>query len=1514
MLGDNQLKEHLENSPVVKTEAWIIGEWNLNSSENIAKIGNYRYRPTNSDFPQYNNIINTFDENDDGNFYTGATDADIIVDGGLENDNQTPIAFTVPKDKEKMLYSLEDCFTRFRPRSGINKLRYFENKFSHHSNQDLAQRPRYYMSSKDDKFKYWTSYRTESGIERGIANKTVNDIHYIEDAAPFVVYKNPVPANRIVIKMQTNVGSKDLGPFSNDFSTFDDPLFGQANQTTPAKWKIQYLRKNSWIDAISFNSFLYELDQLPVVGSDGYLEIAYGLKIPQKYKSSFIFVEELATASFLPEDPGIGAAFLVKANSDDIGVFHIYTSNGYETFNASYGWSLVRNSATSQVGVATDLVTPPKYKNPLDSRESYREFQFIEGIRLVVDSMNKFDSALDIIEISPRLTADLTDKVTDLSVTKPASDLGVTGMPVGQLLAATGSITMFDYDQAFSPENEDSLVADYIAKNLQIKIYEIVKDVGDFNYYMPIKTMYVDGFPNSQPTNRTISLPLRDLMFHFESIKAPELLIQNASLSYAVSLLLDSVGFSNYIFKRNPGEKELIIPYFYIGPDTSVAEALQDLAISSQSAMFFDEENNFVMMSKGYILPTKAERSTSFILDGSVQSKKSGIVKNSTTGAKLPNIIDLNYRSNEIYNDGSINYKTRYIQRHFDQLRQAYSIDKDRTWRYYPALLWEISGEDSIKSVNDQTKQQQFYTLGAAPLNSDLSDEIPVVKNGVVVNNTIDIGEAIYYVSARYNGYLYANGEIIRYDAIQFNIPKIILDDGETTEISNNVWITNVQEYQNYFSKLAFNGKIYPTGLIRIYSEPEYETVSEITKLKEGAVAKHGRGQFGTKIVRHTAGLDSYWTNKDNLRGCNMRFDYLINDAEGIATDTAVAGKNDTVAQKTVVSGLVKNFFAQTFVSESDTSKTFSSSSEVSQSSALVMTGPSFTTVEKSTDVISYVFKPMEESFKHFGTRIRVVGKIENSETVGQFGVGGASYFSATNNDGPNKNTSISGSSGGLAVMVNPETNVGYYFEVIALAENNLDRYKVASNLFNVVFYKLKSNTSYNFLSTTNLAGNYDGINLVSTVNQKLTIGGQDVSVGDRVLLQNQTATTQNGYYIVTSSGSSEAGNTRPWSMARDDRAVPIKLWSGLSEINVDSGIFIGQNEVSSSDTMTAYDLAVEYENVGTSRKFYLYLNNKLIASPLDKDPLPIYNNMGLFVRGSSKCMFEHIYALSNNYSQNSSFALNTPVSSVFGDSEVDVNESFRKYALSGMVQSTYLSGISPNEPAKFNIYFDEFGTIMREAAYLNIRYDTYPALYAKIAKTFNGIKGYVVSGFQAGAYGAEFLIFNATNNLLFLDSSSGNFLRINGITFTQESSQELTVDEFFAKKSDFSNPQISNGVLVSYPKKEKEKYQDIKNSRITNGRKEFAINPIYIQTQDDANSLMSWMVDKVMKPKKSIGVKLFGLVNLQLGDIVQINYKDKNDKNLAVSSDSRFVVYNIEYSNSGKGPEITAYLSEVPE
>jgi len=1575
MFENTDLKNHLANSTTILNDSVVIAEWNMNISDNIYKIGNYRYRPTEQG-SAYKLLANEFDEDDSGYLYTDATSADTKIDGGLDLED-VPLAFVSKKQKEKLLYSLEDCFYRFRPRSGINKLRYLEtaNQFVHHTNAEMANRPRYYMSDKNDSFKYWTSYRTEttykytfpngsisyganpqysyydntgelvfangapySNDERGIATNRLGGggEFIIDDTAPFIVYWNKMPANRIVVKMQTNVGSVDLGPFGNSSGEIADPFYGFENQTTPIRWKVQYLKDTQWIDAVSFDSNSARFDGTPIIKDDGYVELAYGLVVPEDYRFSFVHAGEYASSFPLPVQASPGYAYLLKDSDTDIGTYHIYVNStvGYQTFKPKYEWFLSEEAIDNQTRFVTDFTSPPSFIDPTINEPKYREFEYISGLRVVAETMNKFDSTFDLIEMSPRLVSDITSRVSEFSVNKIASDLGISGMPVGQLLASTGSLSIFDYDQSWNPNNNNSIIKDYVSNNLQIKFYDAILDVNGFDYFVPIKTLYSEGFPEADAGSRQVNLKLRDLFFYFESMTAPQIIIKNASISYAVSMVLDSIGFSNYAFKRVPGEKEPIIPYFFIAPDMSVAQVLNELAVSTQSAMFFDEYNNFIMMSKNYIMPTEEERATDITLYGSNDFSDTGILENGKLGTQpLANIIEASSQDNKVYNDGKILYKSRSIERSYGTVQQASVIDQDKTWIYKPVLLWEVSGTENVKSVDGKIDTQSSYALSAIPLNSNLTASVPEVVDFKVINNTMDLGEGVYWLS-RYNGYFYANGEMIKYDAVQYSIPGISVIDPNNPNIDgNNVWITSTQEYYNYFSQIPFNGKIYPTGLVRIYCEPNYEKTGDIVQLKNGPVSKHGRGQFGTEIIDHSSGLSDHWSNDANVRGCEMKSEYLFNDSSQSveitatsstttfttsdvslvkagqivtiydvaaedwvsttkdkivrvvdvnrvknestnlysftvtdAPDTALTSKlirlttdamvevgmagtvmlknssitSKSIAQKATRNGIIRNFLSAQYSNEAVVAGMKTSIPGTIQSSALVLNGPSLATDYVPIDFISYVYKPLSSSFRHFGTRTRIIGKVESTETKSQSPVGSSLYYTATDTTSSNSSITVSGASGGLGVLLNPENNNGYYFEIVALTDNNVESYGSNADIHNILFYKImKDSTS--------------------------------------------------------------------------SQAIPVKLWGGLSQILVDDGRFTGQARVTGEESPTVYDLAVEYEDIGSFRRFYLYINNKIVASVDDESPLDVYNNMAVFVRGASRLMFENVYALSANYSQNSVSVLNTPASSVYDDEEISANESFKKYAMSGIIKSTYLSGISSSEPPKYNLYFEEFGTIMREASYFNIKYDkAYPALYAKLSPTYNRIKGYTVSGFVANAYGAEFLIFNSTDTILNLDSTSGNYLRIQGVTFTAESNNEITVDDYFSKLSDFSNPVYVSESRVISPDVAALQYYDIKSSRTTYGRNQFTLDTAYVQNYDDANDLLGWMVNKIMKPRKSVGLKIFSNPMIQLGDIVSLYMKDNDNVDVLAPEGSRFVVYNIDYSKGTSGPEMTLYLSQV--
>ena len=94
-------------------------------------------------------------------------------------------------------------------------------------------------------------------------------------------------------------------------------------------------------------------------------------------------------------------------------------------------------------------------------------------------------------------------------------------------------------------------------------------------------------------------------------------------------------------------------------------------------------------------------------------------------------------------------------------------------------------------------------------------------------------------------------------------------------------------------------------------------------------------------------------------------------------------------------------------------------------------------------------------------------------------------------------------------------------------------------------------------------------------------------------------------------------------------------------------------------------------------------------------------------------------------------------------------------------------------------------------------------------------------------------------------------------------------------------------------------------------GKNEFSIDSSYIQSNDDATNLMEWLISKIMKPRKSVGVSIFANPTIQLGDLVSIDYS-KKDATLFIDPSKKFVVYSIEYKKDGQGPNMTVYLSEV--
>ncbi len=620
MFLDNDLINHLQTKNSISVDSLIIAEWNQNDLLNLDNYGNYRYRPDGASVV-YRTMYPEYDYQDNANVYTDALESDYISEYRTEDPND-PLTFITRETNRELYYSLKDCFKPFRPRSGINKILYFgESNIKNTKFVDSirsGKRPRYYFSSRFDNFKYWNSYRKESMEEFGISSTASTafipgDPSYkINDCAPFVVYKNDVATNRIVIKMQTNLADPTAVGINGEFlvpgqirsnnNFFTDPLQDITKSSVPKRWRIQYLdSNNNWINAALFNENSIRRDGSRVVPWDGHVEIYYGIKIPERFKTNFHLYQYLDTIDQLP-DTSIyvstnvkdGDAYVIGSSTTNAGTLYVWSQEEEEWINypVEYGFSLLEDDDTKRVGLIKKILNPDYFIS--EGLNTYRDFVFIKGIRVVVETMYAPNKTFDLIELSPRLKVDITDYVLDYEINKNlmATDFG---LPVGGLVASTGGINLSNHDGVFTELNlfdknnkTGSIISNNLKPQIKFDFYEAVLDVNGYDKFVPLKTFYSENAPIATSGLQDVSLNLRDAYFLLESNKATPIFLQNCTLTMAVALLLDNIGFSNYIFKNINTANDPVVPFFFIEPDASVSEILQRLAQATQTAMFFD--------------------------------------------------------------------------------------------------------------------------------------------------------------------------------------------------------------------------------------------------------------------------------------------------------------------------------------------------------------------------------------------------------------------------------------------------------------------------------------------------------------------------------------------------------------------------------------------------------------------------------------------------------------------------------------------------------------------------------------------------------------------------------------------------------------------------------------------------------------------------------------------------------------------------------------------------------------
>jgi hypothetical protein len=424
----------------------------------------------------------------------------------------------------------------------------------------------------------------------------------------------------------------------------------------------------------------------------------------------------------------------------------------------------------------------------------------ISGIKVLVETVNVGYYPLEIIEISPRLEADVSADVVSWSIQKNLfEDGGV--LPVGQISSNSASVAFDNTLNDFSYEKESAKYYGILDKRVGVKIYSIIgSDV------IPQFTGFMDSWSISP--NTTASVECYDMAKILQQTTAPDMVIgPKYTIGKAMRTAFDAIGLNEAIINVENSLNETV-GTFWMSNEQTFWDTLQQLCVSYQSAVFFDEVGRPVFKAKGNVLDAQTTEQ---------------LLTYNKSGTTLPNILNFEQSAKPRIGNLVVKYAARGYEVQNDVLTTynaaQSSTNKDAVIGFrgasYATTIWEPPTEWTLGA----TRLAYAIPMGTA----DIQIKVPSTQQIIQKNSEPKLVIADGIIS--YKGYLYINGEIIYYDGTKFLVQY---NDGRGQEEKK---IQSKEEYQSL-----------------IASDPGIAFINHTGKLTGVK-----RGQFGTTEKAHSA-------------------------------------------------------------------------------------------------------------------------------------------------------------------------------------------------------------------------------------------------------------------------------------------------------------------------------------------------------------------------------------------------------------------------------------------------------------------------------------------------------------------------------------------------------------------------------------------------------------------------------------------------------------------------------------
>ena len=708
-----------------------------------------------------------------------------------------------------------------------------------------------------------------------------------------------------------------------------------------------------------------------------------------------------------------------------------------EIFYNGSSWSTTKYEATQLLGTPTDSIK-------------------MRGIRFSVTKMSAARVPLEVIEISPRLLADISSYTTSFDTQKSLMKTSY-GIPVAGTVAGTATINVSLVDRIFSRNNSSSIISPYLLQGIESKMYQVVDGES-----IPVGTYYITSWAESSDFSATISL--EDYFYFLKRIKSPDIVVANINgveSSVALLMLLDNAGITNYEFvsQSSDAKDDFVMDFFYSRSDETLATTLENIAMSAQYAIYIDANNIIKVITKEKMTELVASADTDFWLVGT-EDWAGKAEETYLDDTYVSNIVSIAEEKVTPLTNAVIQYAGVGIKRRAKAIITTPDFMDPANIPYYNASIVNrnLSYVNSMLWSIESTEDSSDKALLSMPYIVDIGDTRPTIITTAEIGNSnlfaksqsdlirdiyanataeekkyfeivLDQEQGIQFFAAnKYNGHIVIDGELIKYNGMVVRV-----FDEKIPSNSGTAIVFSKDEGMNLINSASSGVSVLPYSiLVELKYKPKNIEAELLSNEIEYEFVSDGRAQKNTKISTHvTPEASEFLDNKFATRLYNSTINSTIlpNVKNTVKSVNLLNPLNKGGEYTKTNPGYLKVSGAKSV--KNNTKKTTTTSTE-------------FPIDNQGEEFILGCYKTSASTIQHISTRMRLLSKPERI------------YFNndaTPDEDKEWENRGIAGLAFRLDVQADGTT--GYFLEIEDIA--NLTTKQLANKKFeNLRLYRVR--------------------------------------------------------------------------------------------------------------------------------------------------------------------------------------------------------------------------------------------------------------------------------------------------------------------------------------------------------------------------------------------------------------------------------------------------------------------------